>query len=112
MADGFYGGYCACSYWGEAGLRWWGSDLQVVGGIDGDFGGWVKTRLMGEDVGHFFFFSLRLFVVVVDLAGGWWRRWWVDVVIVIWMGGYGGQRCWVEKERDRGKRDRERKNKK
>ena len=56
MADGFYGGYCACSYWGEAGLRWWGSDLQVVGGIDGDFGGWVKTRLMGEDVGHFFFF--------------------------------------------------------
>ena len=69
MADGFYGGYCACSYWGEAGLRWWGSDLQVVGGIDGDFGGWVKTRLMGEDVGHFFFFSA---VVCGCSRSGWW----------------------------------------
>ena len=39
-------------YWGEIGLQWWGSDSQVVGGIDGDFGGWVKTRLMGEDVGQ------------------------------------------------------------
>ena len=33
------GGFCGGRwYWGEAGLRWWGSDLQVVGGIDGGFG--------------------------------------------------------------------------
>ena len=29
-----------------------------------------------------------------------------------WVGGYGGQQHWVEKERHRGERDRERKNKK
>ena len=35
IGGGFCGGYW---YWGEAGLRWWGSDLQVVGGIDSGFG--------------------------------------------------------------------------
>ena len=49
---GFGCGCCGSWYWGEIGLQWWGSDSQVVGGIDGDFGGWVKTRLMGEDVGQ------------------------------------------------------------
>ena len=30
------GGFCGgCWYWGKARLRWWGSDLQVVGGING-----------------------------------------------------------------------------
>ena len=87
MADGFYGGYCACSYWGEAGLRWWGSDLQVVGGIDGDFGGWVKT------LDRLFFFSAvvcgcsrsgwRLVAVMVGGCGdcnmgGW--LWWLAVL--------------------------------
>ena len=41
----------------------------------------------------------------MDLAGNWWWRWWVDVVIVIWVGGYGGQRHWVKKERHRGDRE-------
>ena len=71
--------------------RWW-VDVDGVGGCGG-----------------YFFFSLLLFVIVVDLAGGWWRRWWVAVVVVIWVGEYGGRRRWVEKERHR---DRERKIKK
>ena len=25
----------------------------------------------------------------------------MDVVILVWVGGCGGRRCWVEKERDR-----------
>ena len=30
------GGFCGgCWYWGKARLRWWGSDLQVMGGING-----------------------------------------------------------------------------
>ena len=33
---GWLGGGCWCQ--GEVGLWWWGSDLQVVGGIDGGFG--------------------------------------------------------------------------
>ena len=49
---GFGCGCCGSWYWGETGLQWWGSYSQVMGGIDGDFGGWVKTRLMGEDVGQ------------------------------------------------------------
>ena len=35
IGGGFCGGYW---YWGEVGLRWWGSDLQVGGGIDSGFG--------------------------------------------------------------------------
>ena len=49
-------------------------------------------------------FSLLLFVVAVDLAGGgdggW--MWWLW-----WVGGCGGRRCWVEKEKDKGERERE-----
>ena len=48
-------------------------------------------------------------MVAVDLVGGRWQQWWVDVVVVVWVGGCGGQWCYVEKERDR---ERERKNKK
>ena len=55
-----------------------------------------------------FFFSLLLFVVEIDLAGGgdggwmWWLWYrWVDVVAG------GAENSWVEKERDRGERDRE-----
>ena len=40
-------------------------------------------------------------MVAVDLVGGRWQQWWVDVVVVVWVGGCGGRRCWVEKERDR-----------
>ena len=38
ISGGFCGGYCGYWYWGEVGLRWWGLDLQVVGGIDSGFG--------------------------------------------------------------------------
>ena len=41
----------------------------------------------------------------------WLRRWWVDVVVVIWVDGYGGWRRWVVKERHRGERDKEREKK-
>ena len=51
----------------------------------------------------FFFF---FFAVVCGCDGfGWWWRWWV---VVVWVGGCGGRQCWVEKERDKGERERER----
>ena len=60
-----------------------------------------------------FFFSLLLFVVEIDLAGGgdggwmWWLWYrWVDVVAG------GAENSWVEKERDRGERETERKEEK
>ena len=35
VVGGFCGSCYGCWYWGEVGLRWWGSDLQVMGGING-----------------------------------------------------------------------------
>ena len=72
---------------------------------------WVDVDVVGGCGG--FFFSLLLFVVEMDLAGGgdggwmWWLWYrWVDVVAG------GAENSWVEKERDRGERDREKGRKK
>ena len=65
------------------------------------YGSWLIRWLWMWWLFFFFLLSLLLFMVAVDLVGGWWQRWWVDVVVVVWVGGCGGQRCWVEKERDR-----------
>ena len=38
LTSGWVGGGFVVAIGGEAGLWWWGLDLQVVGGIDGGFG--------------------------------------------------------------------------
>ena len=54
------------------------------------------TVYVDVEVFLFFFFPLLLLWLrlIWLVASGWWQRWWVDVVVVVWVGGCDGRRCW------------------
>ena len=62
----------------------------------------------GDDGGFFFFFGMggRFVVVVVQEVGFWWVMGFVMTIGSVVVGGV--KNSWIEKNRDKGERDRER----